>query len=579
MDLDSAPGHPSAERRSAVSRIAGWLGRDLRGSDQPLWMLVFTVLLAAVVLLPIVTMVILGLSSSSGIWSHLLRNVLPQAVYETVVLMIGVGALTLVIGTTAAWLVTMYRFPGREIIDRLLILPLAVPTYIMAYCYVELLDSAGPLQMALRDVTGWKLARDYWFPEIRSMGGAVFVLSAALYPYVYLSARAAFVQQSICALEVARTLGRNELGALWAVALPMARPALIAGVSLALMECLNDIGAVEYLGVQTLTASVYATWLERESLGGAAQIASIMLLFVFALFILEQSSRGDARFHQATGRYRPITFARLHGWRGIAATVACGLPLIFGFILPCLILLENALSGGFGAVDGRFTGALGHSLELATIAAIATVAIGLALAFAQRTTGSIVIRRAVGLAGLGYAVPGTILALGLLIPLAGLDNWLNRLTLAWFGISLGQLFAGTLITLIVAYVIRFAAISLGAIDAGLQRISPHLDAAARTLGETRMSVLWRIHLPLLLPAIGAAALMVFVDTMKELPATLLLQPFNVETLATFVYGKADAYEFEDAAVAALTIVVVGLLPVLLLHRTIARGRPGDGSGN
>ncbi|MDH3582569.1 MAG: iron ABC transporter permease, partial [Hyphomicrobiales bacterium] len=418
-----------------------------------------------------------------------------------------------------------------------------------------------------------------WFPDIRSLGGAIFVLSCALYPYVYLSARAAFVQQSICALEVARTLGRSQTGALWSVALPMARPALIAGVALALMECLNDIGAVEYLGVQTLTASIYATWLERESLGGAAQIASVMLIIVFALFLAERHSRGDARYYQATGRYRPITFARLAGWRGMLCTVLCSLPLVFGFCVPGAILLSNATSAGWDALDDRFWRAMGHSFEISLLAAIVTVAVGLALAYGQRANVRRLVKSAIGLAGLGYAVPGTILAIGLLIPLAGLDNWLNEVASTLIGVSGGQIFAGTIFTLVLAYAIRFSAISLGALDAGLQRISPSMDAAARTLGEKPMGIVWRIHLPLLLPAIGTAALMVFVDSLKELPATLLLQPFNVETLATFVYGKADAYEFEDAAVAALTIVAIGLLPVLLLHRAVAHGRPGAARGD
>lgn len=574
--MSSSLGSPA--RRMASARVAltmAW--RSLRPYDifggVPPWIVAVVAGLTAVIILPILTMIVIGASSELDVWHHLASTILPRAVADTLVLMVGVAGLTLLVGTSTAWLVTMYRFPGRDTVDRLLILPLAIPTYIMAYCYVELLDSAGPVQVLLRDLTGYKLARDYWFPDIRSMGGAVFVLSSALYPYVYLSARAAFVQQSICALEVARTLGRTETGALWSVALPMARPALIAGTALALMECLNDIGAVEYLGVQTLTATVYATWLERQSLGGAAQIASVMLVFVFMLFLAERASRGSARYHQTTGRYRPITFAKLDGWRGYAAAGLCLVPIVCGFVLPCWVLLENAL--GAGVLDSRFWRALGHSVEFAALAAIVTVCAGIILAYGQRLSGRAIIGRAIGISGLGYAVPGTILAIGLLVPLAALDNWLGGILANLWGLTTGQIFGGTLFTLILAYTIRFAAISLGAIDAGLQRISPNLDAAARTFGETPLSVLYRIHLPLLLPAIGAAGLMVFVDTMKELPATLLLQPFNVETLATLVYGKADAYEFADAAVAAIAIIAVGLLPVLLLHRTIARGRPGQ----
>lgn len=531
--------------------------------------------LLALMLLPLATIVVLGATSSAAVWSHLAATVLPRALAQTFMVMAGVGILTLVTGTATAWLVTMYRFPGRDLADRLLIVPLAIPTYIVAYCYVELLDASGPIQSLVRTIGGFETARQYWFPEVRSVGGAVFVLSAVLYPYVYLSARASFVQQSVCALEVARTLGRTENGALWSVALPMARPALIAGVALALMECLNDIGAMEYLGVETLTATVYATWVERQSLGGAAQIASVMLVFVFVLFAVERISRGQALFHHTTGRYRPISFARLEGVRGWLACAACIVPFIVGFAVPMLVLIENAWSAGFGSLDARFRGAVWSSLTLAAIAAIVTVTIGLVLAHIRRTARAPQLGAAVQLASVGYAIPGTVLAIGLMIPFAALDIRINDLARALTGISTGQLFAGTTLTLIVAYAIRFAAISFGTIDAGFQRISPNVDAAARTLGETKQSTLLRVHLPILLPALGAAGLMVFVDTMKELPATLLLHPFNMETLATLVYAKAAAFEFGEAAIAALAIVLVGLLPVLLLHQTIARGRPGD----
>jgi len=533
-----------------------------------------TALLIAAMLLPVISIIVLGITSTGSVWGHLASTVLPRAITDTLIVLIGTGIITIVAGAFTAWLVTMYRFPGRDIIDRLLIVPLAMPTYIVAYCYVELLDAAGPVQTLLRTVVGWETARDYWFPEIRSPGGAILVMSSVLYPYVYLSARASFVQQSICALEVARTLGRTENGALWSVALPLARPALIAGVALVMMECLNDIGAVEYLGVETLTATIYTTWVQRQSLGSAAQISTVMLLFVFALFTAERFSRGQAQFHHTTSRYRPITFATLHGWQAVAATAACLTPFIIGFAIPFAVIINGAIIAGIEAMDARFWSAIGYSLTLATIAAVVVVIVGLFLAHTKRNSRAPLTAHMTQLSGLGYAVPGTVLAIGLLIPLAGLDIWISSTTQSLFGVSLRQLFAGTLFTLIFAYTIRFTAISLGTIDAGFQRISPNIDAAARTLGETKFTTLIRVHLPILLPALGAAALMVFVDTMKELPATLLLRPFNVETLATLVYSKADAFEFEQASVAALAIVVAGLLPVLLLHRAIAHGRPG-----
>ncbi|MCB1510292.1 MAG: iron ABC transporter permease [Hyphomicrobiaceae bacterium] len=568
------PAHISARLQDASSNRAGGPSVSAPRGGSGLGFAALAALLG-LMMLPLATIMVLGATSTTSVWSHLSGTVLPRALWQTATLMLGVGALTLVTGTATAWLVTMYRFPGRDLVDRLLIMPLAIPTYIVAYCYVELLDATGPLQTLVRTLGGFETARQYWFPEIRSTGGAVFVMSAVLYPYVYLSARASFVQQSVCALEVARTLGRTENGTLWAVALPMARPALIAGVALALMECLNDIGAVEYLGVETLTATVYATWVERESLGGAAQIATVMLVFVFALFTAERMSRGRAMFHHTTGRYRPISFARLEGVRGWLACAACLTPFAVGFAVPMVVLIENAWTAGLGSLDGRFRGAVWSSLTLAALAALVTVAIGLVMAHIRRTARMPQLGAAIQLAGIGYAIPGTVLAIGLMIPLAALDIRIGDVAQSIFGITTGQVLAGTSLTLVIAYAIRFAAISFGTIDAGFQRISPNVDAAARTLGETKFSTLARVHLPILLPALGAAALMVFVDTMKELPATLLLHPFNTETLATMVYAKAAAFEFGEAAIAALAIVATGLLPVLLLHQTIARGRPGD----
>jgi iron(III) transport system permease protein len=455
------------------------------------------------------------------------------------------------------------------------VLPLAIPTYIVAYAYVELLDYAGPVQGALRSLFGWASYRDYWFPEVRSMGGAILILSLALYPYVYLSARASFVQQSVCVLEVARTLGRTSAGAFWSVALPLARPALAAGVALALMECLNDLGAVQYLGVQTLSVSIYTTWLQRSSLGGAAQIALVAVLFVLALMLAERAARGRGRFHHTTGRYRAIPFADLEGWRGAAAAAFCALPVLLGFVAPFALLLVQGLAHASDALAAGFWRAVGNSIGVAAAAAVATVVLGLSLAYARRVAPNAFVRIAVRSAGLGYALPGTVLALGLLIPLAAFDNRLDALLRSTFGISSGLILSGSLFVIVLAYAIRFLAVSLSALEAGFERLSPNLDAAARTLGETALSALWRVHIPLLVPALGAAALLVFVDGMKELPATLLLRPFNFETLATHVYSYAALEQFEQATLGALTIVAIGLLPVLLLHQAVAGGRAGN----
>ena len=536
---------------------------------------IFAAVLAGIVLLPIGTIIVLSLSSQQNIWPHLLHTVLPRAMADTSTLMAGVGALSLVLGTGAAWLVTMYRFPGRALLDRLLVLPLAMPTYIVAYCYVELLDYAGPVQQLLRALFGWHSARDYWFPEIRTLGGCVLVLSAVLYPYVYLSARASFAQQSVCVLEVARTLGQTPLGAFRRVAVPLARPALAAGVALVLMECLNDLGAAQYLGVQTLTVSIYTTWLQRSSLAGAAQIALVALLLVGALLLGERAARGGARVHHTTGRYRSIPFSDLKGWRAFLVSAACSVPVIAGFILPLSVLLAQASTYLSEALMIDFWRAVRNSVSVAGTAAITTVAVGLALVYARRLTANALVRFVVPIASLGYALPGTVLALGLLLPLAALDNATDALLRSSFGLSSGLLLSGSLFVIVLAYTVRFLAISLGSLEAGFEKLSPNLDAVARTLGETAFSSLLRVHVPLLVPALGAAALLVFVDGMKELPATLLLRPFNFETLATHAYSYAALEQFERASLGALTIVLIGLVPVLLLHQAVAGGRAGS----
>lgn len=555
----------------APERLVHWRARR---RSSPAWTVAVAAILF-VVLLPIVAILAIAASPADNAWPHLARTVLPEALAATFWLAAGTGALTLVVGTGAAWLVTMYRFPGRALLDRLLVIPLAMPTYIVAYCYADLLDYAGPVQTALRGFFGWTSVKDYWFPDIRSLGGAILVLASVLYPYVYLYARATFVQQSVCALEVARTLGRTPMGTFWSVALPLARPALAAGAALVLMETLNDLGAVQHLGVQTLSASIYATWLQRSNLGGAAQLASVLLVVIVALLAAERLARGEAKSHHTTGRYRAIPFQDIDGWRGAVAAALCALPFLAGFALPFLLLLHNAARHAGAALEGGFFRAAGNSLMLAIVSAFVTVALGLLLSYARRVAANGFTRPAIRVAGLGYALPGAVLAIGILVPLAWLDNRVDDIARSLFGISTGLLVSGSIFALTYAYVVRFLTVALGGIDAGLERVSPNLDAAARALGETAFSTLWRVHLPLLLPALGSAALLVFVDAMKELPATLLLRPFNFETLATQVYGFAALEQLESAGLGALTIVLVGLVPVIFLHATIASGRAGS----
>lgn len=545
----------------------------------PLWSLTAAVI-AAVFMLPVAAVGLIAAGPGDDIWAHLAATVLPAALSNTLLLLIGTGAVTLAAGTTCAWLVTMYRFPGRELADRLLVLPLAMPTYIVAYAYVELLDYAGPVQSGLRNIFGFTSAADYVFPDVRSLSGAVLVFSAVLYPYVYLTARASFVQQSVCVLEVARTLGRTAPAAFWAVALPMARPALAAGVALVAMECLNDLGAVQYLGVETLTASVYATWMQRGNLAGAAQLAVVMLALVVTLLLIERAARGGARTHDTTGRYRAIPFETLVGWHGWLAFAAVLVPFLLGFLMPFLLLLRHAAVHADAAAGADFLNAGRNSLLLAGLVSVAAVALALFFGYAARIARGPVTSACARLAATGYALPGTVLAIGLMIPLATFDNALDQWLEQTMGLRTGLLLSGSLFAVTLALVIRFLAVALGSIEAGLARISPSLDAAARTLGSSAIVLIGRIHIPMLAPALAAAALLVFVDAMKELPATLLMRPFNFETLATHVYGLAAAERFEEAALGAVCIVLIGLVPVLLLHKTVAQGRTGArGSGS
>lgn len=564
-----AGGIVGASRR--VMAMWRWFGL---AEGQPRTWSIAAVLLSACFALPAAAVLFMALKPGEGIWEHLSATILPRALTNTFLLLAGAGAVTLVTGTAAAWLVTMYRFPGRAIADRLLVLPLAIPTYIVAYAYVELLDYAGPLQSQLRSVFSFKSPADYYFPDIRSAGGAVFIFSAVLYPYVYLAARASFVQQSVCVLEVARTLGRTALGAFWSVALPMARPALAAGVALVAMECLNDLGAVQHLGFETLTPSIYATWLQRSNLPGAAQLSSVLLILVVGLLVAERIARGGAGTQDTTGRQRAIPFETLSGWRGMAAVALVTIPFIAGFAIPFGLLLKHALAYFSEALNANFVAAARNSLVLASLVSLVSIALALFFGYAARIAKSPLTDASARLAATGYALPGTVLALGLMIPLAALDNGIDAWTREHLGISTGLLMSGSLFAVTIALVIRFLAVALGSIEAGLQRISPNLDAAARTLGAGSFSALMRVHMPMLGPTLAAAALLVFVDAMKELPATLLMRPFNFETLATHVYGLAAVEQFEQAALGAVMIVTIGLIPVLLLHRTIADGRTG-----
>jgi iron(III) transport system permease protein len=525
------------------------------------------ILVAVITLAPLASLLRLALQGDAEIWSHLLAYVLPNAVADTVLLLAGVCAIAAFVGVGAAWLVTAYQFPGRDVLVWLLPLPLAFPTYIVAYVYVDVLDALGPAQGALRALTGWRSPADYWFPNVRSLGGAVFVIGVVLYPYVYLAARAMFQTQSVALIEVARGLGARSVRLAWDVTLPLARPAIAAGLALVMMETLNDIGASEYLGVNTLTLSIFTTWLNRGSLAGAAQIACVMLVAVAGLIGLERAARRKRGYTGLDRDPRRRERHRLRGAPALLATTACLAPIALGFVIPLSFLAYQAVRREL--LVGFDTALITHAATTVALAATATaitLALGFGAAFALRAVRRPFAAACFTIAGLGYAVPGTVLALGLLSPLIAFDEAVNGLTRTFAGQGVGLLLAGSSAALVIAYVVRFLAIATGFAQAGLARISRDLDEAACNLGARPRAVLGGIHLPLTRTALFSAALLVFVDCLKELPATLLLRPLNVETLSTYIYQFATRGSFEEGALAALLIVLVGLLPVIRMVR-------------
>ncbi len=523
---------------------------------------------ALLVITPIIALAFVAADAPAGgqsIWPHLMAFVLPQAITDTALLLAGVGVLAMIIGTSAAWLVCAYDFPGRKVLDWALLLPLAVPTYIVAYAYLDLLHPVGPMQTVLRAVLGIENPQDLRLPDIRSMTGCIVLLGFVLYPYVYLTARALFLMQTASLIEAARTLGAAPSHVFFKVVLPLARPAIAIGLSLSLMEALNDIGASEFLGVRTMTVAVYTTWVTRSDLVGAAQIALCTLLLVVALVMLERWSRRHLNYAGTAQRPRRMSARRLTGLSAWMALATGLLPALIGFIIPAAYLgaaaTDRLSTNGFPRAIGQATL---NTILVSSAAAIITVLIGLGIAYFMRLVPA---ARGIGrVASLGYAVPGTVLAIGLLAPMAAIDLFIHNLAGSVFGITTGLVVMGSGAALIYAYTARFLAISIGSIEAGFNRLSPSLDHAARTLGQTPTGVLKRVHLPLLRPALGTAAILVFVDCMKELPATLLLRPLNFETLATVLYGEAARGTYEDGAIAALMIVLAGIIPVIVLAR-------------
>ncbi len=523
--------------------------------------------IAALVFLPIAAVIWLAFFPQENIWPRLMATTLPRYLGNTLFLMIFVGLGTAMIGSATAWLVTLYRFPGRAWLQWALLTPLAIPAYVGAYALVDFLEFAGPLQTALRDWFGWDTSRDYWFPRVRTRGFAALVLTAALYPYAYLLSRAALREQSGAAFEVARALGAGGARLFWRVGLPLARPGLVAGVAIAMMETVADFGVVDYFAVQTLTTGIFATWLEAGNAGGAAQIALVALAVIFVLVALEKISRRNMRFHQ-TGRHRrPLQPMMLTGGRGWLAALACGLPVLAGFVLPVSVMASHALANAQEWLDPRLLRALGNTLGVAGAVAVVTTLAAGALVYGVRQSGRGLPRLVLPATALGYAAPGAVLGLGVLIPMAAADHAIADWIVAATGYEPGLLMTGTAFAIVFACSVRFFAIAQGAADAAMGRVPPSLPMAARTLGRTSTGVLWSIYVPLMRSSVGTALLLVFVDTVKELPATLLLRPFDFNTLATRVYEKASLEHIGQAAPPALLICAVGLGAVVLLARS------------
>jgi iron(III) transport system permease protein len=534
----------------------------------------FVVITAVVLASPVLIVVAHVFIPTGDVWTHLVNTVLPEYILNSIILLVGVGLGTLVLGTGCAWVVTMCDFPGRKTFEWALLLPLAVPAYVIAYTYTGLFDYAGPIQESLRSLFGWTSRRDYWFPQIRSLSGAVTMFTLVLYPYVYMLSRAAFLEQSICVLEVSRTLGRGPWAAFKDVAFPLARPAIAAGSALALMETLNDFGTVHFFAIDTFTTGIYRTWFGLGNPAAAAQLGSCLLIFIVSLIALERYSRGKAAYHQTTVRYRQIRRLGIGRPQQFISFLLCFTPVFLGFVLPAIILFNWTLETTEWWMTVQFWGFAFNSFILAAVASFLAVALAVLMAYGARLKPSFLTKIGVRAASIGYAVPGSVLAVGIMVPFAWTDNLLDGWARATFGFSTGLIFSGTIIAVVFAYLVRFLSVSYNAIEAGLGKITNNMDCAARTLGYGPSETLIKVHLPLIRASMLSAGVLVFVDVMKELPATMIMRPFNFTTLAVRAFELASDEQLAEASSAALAIVLVGIIPVIMISRTIAKSRPG-----
>ena len=520
---------------------------------------VFT--LAVVIFCPILSLIYLSFGDSEGLWAHLLESVLARYVSTTVALMVGVSCLTLLFGVTTAWIVAAYQFRFSKLLDMVILLPIACPAYLVAYDYTDFFEYAGPVQGALRDMMGWKTARDYYFPEIRSLGGAIFVLSSVLYPYVYLLSRTAFRHIPASFYEVAAISNRNVF---WNICLPLARPAIVAGLALVCMEVVSDFGTVEFFSLETLTLGIFNVWIGMNNITAAAQISTFTFIFIILLLLTEMYSRSRKRFNDTSRKQTVAKPKIVTGFKAVLLYVVCLTPVIFGFVTPAAILLWNVVKSADMAAFLAVADVLKNSLLIATLGAALIMGSAILVASAAKFNGGRIIQVVGNLSATGYAFPGTMLAIGVLVFLGFVDRGINAVSWGFGNLHL----SGTILALLFAYLVRFQAVGYGAVASGLTKIPPNLISCSRSLGMTSHSTMRRITIPLIRNSIIAGGVLAFVDIMKELPMTLLLRPFDFETLATYSYQFAHDELMDQASLPALMIVVVGLIPVVFLNKLL-----------
>lgn len=536
------------------------------------WWSFFTVSIALLVGIPVFTVAANIFVSSGDVWQHLASTVLPDYVINSIWLMLGVGTGVFILGVGTAWLVTMCRFPGSRWFNWMLILPMAVPAYLMAYTYTDFFAFTGPLQTMIRNLTGWGFG-DYWFPNIRSLGGAILMMSFVFFPYVYLLTRAAFLEQSSSLLEASRSLGATPFQSFYKIALPLARPSIAAGMALSLMETLNDFGTVDYFGVQTFTTGIYRTWFGLGERAAAAQLAGFLLIFILFLILLERWSRNKMNLKQSSsGRYKRLHIYKLSGWKAWAGTVFCSIPVLIGFLIPTAILVDMMIANFEAAVDARFVQFSLNTILVAIIAGLIALGVALIMAYGVRLNPNFITKASTRIGSMGYAIPGSVIAVGILIPFGWMDNTIDSWLRETFGISSGLLLSGTIFALIFAYVVRFLAVAYSTVEASLGKITPSMDEASEGMGYSFGKTLGKVHIPMMSGSLFAAIMLVIVDVIKELPATIIVRPFNFDTLAVQVYRLASDERLAESSGAALAIILVGLVPVFILSKSIARTR-------